>query len=43
MGDSRGREILPAGRLGPARPAIKGSLALQLRDMERQAGVLRTL
>jgi uncharacterized protein len=41
--DSRGRELLPVGRLGPARHAISGSLALQLRGIERQAGVRRTL
>jgi uncharacterized protein len=41
--DSRGREILPVGRLGPARHATHGSLAMQLRDIERQAGVRRTL
>jgi succinate-acetate transporter protein len=39
MEDSRGREILPVGRLGPARHATQGSLAFQLRDIERQAGV----
>jgi uncharacterized protein len=43
MEDSRGREVLPIGRLGPARQAIHGSLALELRDIQRQAGVRRTL
>ena len=41
--DSRGREIVPVGRRGAARHATKGSLAMQLRDIERQAGVRRTL
>jgi hypothetical protein len=43
MEDSRGREVLPIGRLGMARQATHGSLAMQLRDIERQAGVRRTL
>jgi uncharacterized protein len=43
MEDSRGREVLPIGRLGMARHATHGSLAMQLRDIERQAGVRRTL
>jgi succinate-acetate transporter protein len=43
MEDSRGREVLPIGRLGAARHATHGSLAFQLRDIERQAGVRRTL
>jgi len=41
--DSRGREVLPIGRLGAARQATHGSLAVELRDIERQAGVRRTL
>jgi uncharacterized protein len=41
--DSRNQEILPIGRLGHARAATKGSLATQLRDIERHAGVRRTL
>jgi succinate-acetate transporter protein len=41
--DSRGREVLPVGRLGPARHATHDNLAFQLRDIERQAGVRRTL
>jgi hypothetical protein len=41
--DSRGREVLPIGRLAMARHATHGSLAMQLRDIERQAGVRRTL
>ena len=43
MEDSRGREVLPIGRLGMARQATHGALAMQLRDIERQAGVRRTL
>ena len=43
MEDSRGREVLPIGRLAMARHATHGSLAMQLRDIERQAGVRRTL
>jgi hypothetical protein len=43
MEDSRGREVLPIGRLGAARQATHGSLAVELRDIERQAGVRRTL
>jgi succinate-acetate transporter protein len=41
--DSRGREVLPIGRQGAARAATHGTLAGQLRDIERQAGVRRTL
>lgn len=41
--DSRGREVLPIGRMAMAREATHGSLAIQLRDIERQAGVRRTL
>ena len=43
MEDSRGREVLPIGRLAMARHATHGNLAMQLRDIERQAGVRRTL
>jgi succinate-acetate transporter protein len=43
MEDSRGREVLPIGRLGAARQATHGSLAYELRDIQRQAGVRRTL
>jgi succinate-acetate transporter protein len=43
MEDSRGREVLPIGRMAMARQATHGSLAIQLRDIERQAGVRRTL
>jgi succinate-acetate transporter protein len=43
MEDSRGREVLPIGRLAMARQATHGNLAMQLRDIERQAGVRRTL
>jgi uncharacterized protein len=41
--DSRGREVLPIGRLGAARQATRGSLAFELRDIERQPGVRSTL
>jgi hypothetical protein len=41
--DSLGREILPIGRLGPAEHATHDNLAFQLRGIERQAGVRRTL
>jgi succinate-acetate transporter protein len=41
--DSRGREVLPVGRLGAARQATQGNLAAQLVNIERQAGVRRTL
>jgi uncharacterized protein len=41
--DSRGHEVLPIGRLAMARQATHGSLAMQLRDIEHQAGVRRTL
>jgi hypothetical protein len=43
MEDSRGREVLPIGRLGAARQATHGTLAVELRDIERQPGVRRTL
>ena len=43
MEDSRGREVLPIGRLGAARQATHGTLADELRDIERQPGVRRTL
>jgi uncharacterized protein len=43
MEDSRGREVLPIGRLAMAHHATHGSLAMQLRDIERQADVRRTL
>ena len=43
MGDSRGREVLPIGRLGAAREATHGTLAVELRGIERQPGVRRTL
>lgn len=41
--DMRGEEVLPIGRSGPAHHAVEGDLTLQLRDLERQAGVRRTL
>jgi uncharacterized protein len=43
MEDSRGREVLPIGRQGAARQATHGALAYELRDIERQPGVRRTL
>jgi succinate-acetate transporter protein len=43
MEDSRGREVLPIGRQGAARQATHGNLAVELRDIERQPGVRRTL
>ncbi|MFB9719742.1 GPR1/FUN34/YaaH family transporter [Planobispora longispora] len=41
--DMRGHEVLPIGRSGPAHHAVEGDLAVQLRNLERQAGVRRTL
>lgn len=41
--DSRGREVLPIGRLGAAREATHGTLAVELSGIERQPGVRRTL
>ncbi|MFJ3877016.1 GPR1/FUN34/YaaH family transporter [Streptomyces sp. NPDC090077] len=41
--DVRSGEVLPVGRSGPAQHAVEGGLAVQLRDIERQAGVRRTL
>ncbi|MFB8396262.1 GPR1/FUN34/YaaH family transporter [Streptomyces yangpuensis] len=41
--DMHGRQILPIGRIGPAHHALEGALSVQLRDLERQAGVRRTL
>ena len=41
--DSRGRDLFPIGRRGAAWHATHGRLATQLRDIERQAGVRRTL
>ena len=41
--DSRDREVLPIGRLGAARQATHGNLAVELRGIERQPGVRRTL
>ncbi|KJY36511.1 GPR1/FUN34/YaaH family transporter [Streptomyces sp. NRRL S-495] len=41
--DMRGEEVLPIGRSGPAHHAVEGDLTVQLRDLERQAGVRRTL
>jgi succinate-acetate transporter protein len=43
MEDSRGHEVLPIGRLGAARQATHGNLADELRGIERQPGVRRTL
>ncbi|MEU2160088.1 GPR1/FUN34/YaaH family transporter [Streptomyces chengbuensis] len=39
----RGEDVLPVGRHGQAHTAVRGDLTDQLRDMERQAGVRRTL
>ncbi|MET9290937.1 hypothetical protein [Streptomyces sp. NPDC003077] len=41
--DMRGTQVLPIGRSGPALHAVEGNLSVQLRDIERQAGVRRTL
>ncbi|GAA4839168.1 hypothetical protein GCM10023235_13080 [Kitasatospora terrestris] len=41
--DMRTEEVLPIGRSGPAHAAVEGDLAVQLRNLERQAGVRRTL
>ncbi|MDI9883709.1 GPR1/FUN34/YaaH family transporter [Streptomyces sp. HNM0645] len=41
--DMRGEQVLPIGRSGPAHRAVEGDLSVQLRDLERQAGVRRTL
>ncbi|MFF9147487.1 GPR1/FUN34/YaaH family transporter [Streptomyces sp. NPDC014861] len=41
--DMRGEQVLPIGRSGPAHTAVEGDLAVQLRNLERQAGVRRTL
>jgi uncharacterized protein len=41
--DSRGHQVLPIGRFGAARQATHGTLADELRDIERQPGVRRTL
>ncbi|MEU7581594.1 GPR1/FUN34/YaaH family transporter [Streptomyces sp. NPDC041068] len=41
--DMRGEQVLPIGRSGPAHHAVEGDLSVQLRDLERQAGVRRTL
>ncbi|KJY26668.1 GPR1/FUN34/YaaH family transporter [Streptomyces katrae] len=41
--DMRSEEVLPIGRSGPAHHAVEGDLAVQLRNIERQAGVRRTL
>ncbi|WP_326595832.1 GPR1/FUN34/YaaH family transporter [Streptomyces sp. NBC_01803] len=41
--DMRGEQVLPIGRSGPAHAAVEGDLTVQLRDLERQAGVRRTL
>jgi succinate-acetate transporter protein len=43
MEDSRDREVLPIGRLGAARQATHGNLAFELRNIQRQPGVRRTL
>ncbi|AJF68349.1 GPR1/FUN34/YaaH family transporter [Streptomyces vietnamensis] len=41
--DMRSEEVLPIGRSGPAHHAVEGDLTVQLRNLERQAGVRRTL
>nr|WP_283844523.1 GPR1/FUN34/YaaH family transporter [Streptomyces sp. RerS4] len=41
--DMRGEEVLPIGRSGPAHHAVEGDLSVQLRNLERHAGVRRTL
>ncbi|MFF4387980.1 hypothetical protein ACFY0G_14525 [Streptomyces sp. NPDC001552] len=41
--DVRGEQVLPIGRSGPAHTAVEGDLVVQLRNLERQAGVRRTL
>lgn len=41
--DMRSEEVLPIGRSGPAHAAVEGDLAVQLRNLERHAGVRRTL
>lgn len=41
--DMRSEEVLPIGRSGPAHAAVEGDLTVQLRNLERQAGVRRTL
>jgi uncharacterized protein len=43
MEDSHGHEVLPIGRLGAARQATHGNLAVELSGIERQPGVRRTL
>jgi uncharacterized protein len=43
MEDSRGREVLPIGWIAMARHTTHGNLAMQLRDIKRQADVRRTL
>lgn len=43
MEDSHGREVLRIGRLGAARQATHGTRADELRGIERQPGVRRTL
>ncbi|MEI5010942.1 hypothetical protein RB196_29985 [Streptomyces sp. PmtA] len=39
----RGEDVPPVGRHGQAHTAVRGDPTDQLRDMERQAGVRRTL
>lgn len=41
--DMRSEQVLPIGRSGPAHLAVEGDLGVQLRNLERQAGVRRTL
>jgi succinate-acetate transporter protein len=41
--DSRGHQVLPIGRFGAARQATHGTLVDELRGIEREPGVRRTL
>ncbi|MGI5447116.1 hypothetical protein ACQEVM_15315 [Streptomyces sp. CA-243310] len=38
----RSEEVLPIGRSGPAHSAVAGDPAVQVWNLERQAGVRRT-
>ncbi|GLX02306.1 hypothetical protein [Microtetraspora sp. NBRC 16547] len=37
--DMRGQEVLPIGRSGTAHNVVEGDLTVQLRNLERQAGL----
>ncbi|MFF7779016.1 hypothetical protein ACFZCG_31910 [Streptomyces tanashiensis] len=41
--DMRSEEVLSIGRSGPDHTPVEGDLAARLRNVERQAGVRRTL